>query len=263
MNQYNWKEINFPAQPLKDWKMFELSNKSIALNVLYIPHNTEKIRLAYKSKHNFKLKNQVILLMITDGKKWYYPAVKSLSALLRGTTSKHNGDFYCINCFHSYSTKEKFKKHEKVCNDHDCCYIEMPNEDNKILKYNHGEKSLKVPAIIYADLECLLEKIHSCQNNSEKSSTEKKVKHTPSGYSIFTSCSFNPTRNNLDYYREEDCMEKFCKDLRENAVQIINYEKKEMIPLTDKKQKVCHICKKKVKLVLIKTIKIHLNYTIK
>ena len=89
--------------------------------------------------------------MITDGKKWHYLAVKSLSALLRGITSNHNGDFYCLNCFHSYSTKNKLKKHERVCNDHDYCYVEMPNEDNKILKYNHGEKLLKAPALIYAD----------------------------------------------------------------------------------------------------------------
>ena len=68
INQYNWKEIDFPAQPSKDWKKFESNNKSIALNVLYIPYNTEKIRLAYKSKHNFKRNNQVILLMIIDGK---------------------------------------------------------------------------------------------------------------------------------------------------------------------------------------------------
>ena len=51
-----------------------------------MPYNTEKIRLAYKSKHNFKRENQVILLMITDGKKWHYLAVKSLPALLRGIT---------------------------------------------------------------------------------------------------------------------------------------------------------------------------------
>ena len=50
----------------------------------------------------------------------------------------------------------------------------MPNEYNKILKYNHGEKSLKALFIIYADLECLLEKMYSCQNNPEKSYTEKK-----------------------------------------------------------------------------------------
>ena len=43
----------------------------------------------------------------------------------------------------------------------------MSNEDNKILKYNYGEKLLKVPFIIHADLECLLEKMHSCQNNFE------------------------------------------------------------------------------------------------
>ena len=142
IDQYNWKEIDFPSHS-KDWKKFEQNNKTIALNILFVPHNTEKIRLAYKSKHNFKRENQVILLMITDGKKWHCLAVKSLSALLRGITSNHNGDFYCLNCFHSYSTKNKLKKHERVCNDHDYCYVEMPNEDNKILKYNHGEKSLK------------------------------------------------------------------------------------------------------------------------
>ena len=85
--------------------------------------------------------------MINDGKKWDYLAVKSLSALLRGITSNHNRDFYC---FHSYSTNNKLEKHDRVCNDYDYCYIEMPNEDNKILKYNHGEKSLKAPANIYA-----------------------------------------------------------------------------------------------------------------
>ena len=102
-------------------------------------------------------------------------------ALLKGITSNHKGDFYCLNCFHSYSTKEKLKKHQKVCNDYDHCYVEMSDEGNKVLKYNYGEKSLKVPAIIYANLECLLEKMHSCQNNSEKSYTKKKTKHTPSG----------------------------------------------------------------------------------
>ena len=56
----------------------------------------------------------------------------------------------------------------------------MSNDNNKILKYNHGEKSLKAPFMIFTDLECLLEKMHSCQNNLEKSYTEKKTKHTPS-----------------------------------------------------------------------------------
>ena len=50
-------------------------------------------------------------------------------------------------------------QHRKVCNDHDHCHVEMPNEDNKILKYDRVETSLKIPFMIYANLECLLEKM--------------------------------------------------------------------------------------------------------
>ena len=126
----------------------------------------------------------------------------------------------------------------------------MPSEDNKILKYNSGEKSLKVPFIIYADLECLLKKINACQNNPEKSYSEKKAKHIPSGYSLINCRSFDNTKNKSSYYRGKDCMKIFCKDLRDQAMKIINYEKKEMIPLTDEEkesyenQDVCHICEK-------------------
>ena len=71
----------------KTGKKFKSNNKSVALNILLMSYNAENIRLAYKSKYNFKRENQVILLMITDGKKWHYLAVKSLSALFRGVTS--------------------------------------------------------------------------------------------------------------------------------------------------------------------------------
>ena len=51
IDQYNWKEISFPSHK-KDWKKFESNNKSIALNVLFVPHSSQEIRHAYKSKHN-------------------------------------------------------------------------------------------------------------------------------------------------------------------------------------------------------------------
>ena len=66
ISQYNWKDIEFPSNQ-KDWKKFYQNNKTIALNILFVPHNTKAIRLEYKSKYNHKCKNQVILLMITDG----------------------------------------------------------------------------------------------------------------------------------------------------------------------------------------------------
>ena len=103
-DQYNWKEIDFPTR-LNSWKKFESNNKSIALNILYVPYNTKEMRHAYQSKYNLKRENHVILLMITDSEKWHYLAVKKLPALFRGITSKHVGDFYCLNCFRSYRTK--------------------------------------------------------------------------------------------------------------------------------------------------------------
>ena len=66
INQYNWEGTDFPSG-IKDWKKFEGINKKIALNILYLPHNTKKINLAYKSKYNRKRENQVVLLMITNG----------------------------------------------------------------------------------------------------------------------------------------------------------------------------------------------------
>ena len=54
--------------------------------------------------------------------------------------------------------KKELEKHERICKDHDFCHVKMPDENNKILKYNPREKSLKVLFIIYSDLECLLKK---------------------------------------------------------------------------------------------------------
>ena len=96
------------------------------------------------------------MLIITDGTgNWHYLAVKRISELLAGITSNHNGDFYCLNCSHSYTTEKKLRKHERICKNHDFCYLKMPDDDNKILKYIPGKKSLKVSFTICADFECL------------------------------------------------------------------------------------------------------------
>ena len=199
---------------------------------MYVPHGTQKINLAYKSKHNLNREEQVILLMISNGEKWHYTAVTRLSGLLRGVTYNHNDDFYCLNSFHAFRTKNKLEEHKNICENHEYCHVEMPTKDNNIIKYNQGEKSIKLPFIIYADLECLLEKMSTCQNNPNESSTTEINKHTPSSFSLFTHCSFDKSKSKLDYYRGKDCMKKFCKDLRTHATNIISYEKKKMIPLT-------------------------------
>ena len=188
--------------------------------------------------------------MISNGEKWHYTAVTRLSGLLRGVTYNHNDDFYCLNCVHAFRTKNKLEEHKNISENHEYCHVEMPTKDNNIIKYNQGEKSIKLPFVIYVDLECLVEKMSTCQNNPNESSATEINKHTPSGYSLFTHCSFDKSKNKLDHYRGKDCMKKFCKGLRTHATKIINYEKKKMIPLTTgekiqyNEQEICYISKK-------------------
>ena len=112
----------------------------------------------------------------------------------------------------------------------------MPNKAI-VLKYFSGEKSIMTPFIIYADLEFILQKINGCENDPEKSSTIKVNKHIASGYSLFSHCLFDKTRNKLDYYRGKSCMKNFYVDLREHAEKIINYEQPKIIAPTRNKEK--------------------------
>ena len=179
-------------------------------------HINQSITLIYKSA------NEVILLMITDCKKWHYLAVKKLSALFKGITPNHDGDSNCLNCLHSFRTLEqKINLYKK----HDYCYIEMPKENNKILKYKHREKSLKIPFIINAYMECLLERILTCHNILKKSSTTKLTTQLALVIHCLHIFGFKQ-QNRLDYYRGKDCMKNICKDLKEHATKIANYEKK-------------------------------------
>ena len=262
IEQYNWKDIDFPSTS-KDWKKFESSNE-IALNILYVPHNAKKIHVAYKSRHNLTCDKQVILLTISNGEKWNYLTVKNLPGLLKGITSTHKEDFYCLNCFHSHRTKNKLETHKKTCENNKYCHVETPTKDNNTIKYNQVEKSIKLLFVVYADLEFLLEKMSTCQNNPSESSTTEINKHTLSGYSLFMHCSFD--KNKIKLIIKE--AKKFCKDLRTHATKIINYEKKKMIPLTIKEKKhneqeICYICKKEFDKNDKKNYKIrdHCHYT--
>ena len=185
IDQYNWKDIDFPSTG-KDWRKLELNNE-IALNILYVPHNTRKMQVAYKSRQDLTCDKQIILLMIADGEKWHYLTVKNLSGLLRGITSSHQEDFYCLNCVRLYRTRNKLEVHKKICENHDYCNVEMPTKDNNIIKCHQGKKSIKLLFVVYADLECLLKKMSTRQNNPNESSTAEINKHVPSGYSLFCS----------------------------------------------------------------------------
>ena len=88
----------------------------------------EKVYRAYVSKYNSKCEEQVITLIIPDKEGWHYIAVKILSVFLRGIMSKHNGDYYCLNCFNLFRTKGRLKSHIKVCRKKHFSNVLMPPE---------------------------------------------------------------------------------------------------------------------------------------
>ena len=113
IDNYNWENIDFPAGH-KDSSALEKNNNDIAINILYVPNKTKEIRQAYISKYNKTRNIHANLLMITDGTgNWHYLAIKSISGLLKEVTSKHNGDFYCLNCFNLIQQKRNLGSMKK------------------------------------------------------------------------------------------------------------------------------------------------------
>ena len=127
----------------------------------------------------------------------------------------------------------------------------MPNEENKILKYNHRENSSKPPFMIMLTYSVCLKKCTHVKIILQNLIHRKKLSIRIPAIHCWQIVHLMQQKNKLDCYRGKDCMEKFCKDLKERAMRIVNYEKKEMIPLTAEenksyeKQTVCYICKKK------------------
>ena len=105
----------------------------------------------------------------------------------------------------------------------------MPSEDTKILEFNQYQKSAIAPFIIYADLDCIIEKIDGSKNNPENSSTIKVSKHIRTSFSMSTKSLFRSLENKHDLYRGKDCMKKFCGSSRGHAIKRIDFLKKEII----------------------------------
>ena len=138
-------------------EIIEKNNVTIALTVLCA--KKEKIYPAYVSKNNVNCEKQVIPLMIpneerckgrTERQQCHYLAVKKLSVLLTGITSKHHGDFYCLHCLNSFATEKKLESHKKVCENKDFYNVTMPFVDTKMLEFDI-KNLIKHHLFTYAD----------------------------------------------------------------------------------------------------------------
>ena len=123
----------------------------------------------------------------------------------------------------------------------------MPNKKT-IVKYSDGQYQFKVPLMMYADFESILEPTQGASNDPNVSLTREVNVHTPSGWCIYSKFSYGDATNPLTQYRGSDCVEKFCKHMISEAKTLYDsFPEKPMVPLTKsqlkeyKRATKCHI----------------------
>ena len=203
-----------------------------------------------------------------DG-RWHYTAIKSLSRLLASKNSKHKGKMYfCMNCLQGFSTELTRDEHYAYCSNNEAVRVEMPFKKHLVLMFIDGQNQFKVPFVIYADFESILEPIQGCSQDSSNPYTDKVNKHIPSGFWTYSTFAYpGEVKDPLKLYRGNDCVEKFCDHIKKEAYRLYHmFPEKPMDPLMNKQWKAynrsgkCHICNKKFNLKDPK-VRDHCHYT--
>ncbi|GBN42267.1 hypothetical protein AVEN_59531-1 [Araneus ventricosus] len=154
-----------------------------------------------------------------------------MSRLLYDLPKHKQNKFYCDFCLHQFSTEEGLSNHQLDCRNHMIQKIRTPTEEEKWLQFNNHRFQLPVPYSIYADFECILEKLSSCEMNPVISSTQPITRHVACGFAYVVVGSKGRMVRSPIVYREEDSVDKFLKNLIEEEDWILRkiFEVKQMI----------------------------------
>ena len=222
----NWNGLKFPID-LKQINHFENLNQNISINVFGFNENVYPLRL-FKAPER---QHQINLLLIADDVKKHYCLIKDMSRLLSSQITKHNGSIHiCFRCLNAFQTNEKLEIHKEICKSNE--FIQMPEEETFIEFENHI-RSQKMPFVIYADFESLVEPISGCQPNPEKCFTNQFQKHKPCGFCYHIKCSFDESLSRTVTYRmkneKEDISQIFVEMIEDDITRIQNIPRKPLI----------------------------------
>ena len=239
---FDWSGIGFPVS-IKDISKFEFRNQ-ISINLLVI--EGKQIYICREGGNHERIIN---LMIITENNRKHYVAIKSLSRLLSSKNTNHKGkEYFCMNCLQGFKEESSRNEHLDYCKNNKSVKVEMPHK-NPIVQYSDGQFQFKVPFIMYADFESILEPIQGLGNNSTISSTRCINNHVPSGWCIRREFAYGNVQNPLKLYHGEDCIKKFCDCIIGEARCLYqSFPEVPMKPLTPKemdrykRSERCHIC---------------------
>ena len=189
------------------------------------------------------------LMLITGNNRKHNVAIKSLSRLLSCQNTKHKGkEYFYMNCLQGFNEESSRDEHLNYCINNESVKVEMPHK-KPIVQYSHGQFQFKVPFIMYADFESILEPIHGPENNPRISSTRGINNHVPSGWCVRSKFAYGKVENPFKLYHGEDSVKKFCDNVIGEAHYLYQpFPEKPMKPLTPKemdrykRSERCHIC---------------------
>lgn len=202
----NTHGMTFPVS-FTDIKLFEKNNK-ISVNV-YGLKKCNVVGPLYKSSARQAV--HVNLLLLENKNTLHYCLIKDLNKLLRSQLTKHHGKVYfCDECLICFDSEERLTLHS-------CGGVAtvLPTE-GAILEFKHYERLQKMPFVIYADFETLLE---PCSTIPDSNHTQITHKHIPSAFSYYITCSYDNNFNKLMFYRGKDCVDMFISFLQNDITE--------------------------------------------
>ena len=245
-DNYDWSGLEFPVS-FKDIGKFETRN-NISVNVLAV----EGRDIYIHRKGRRMMGREISLLMVSEDGIQHYTTIKSLSTLLSSKNSNtKRKQHFCMNCLQGFLQELSRDPNQVYCEDNESVRVEMP-EQGSTVEFKDGPNQFRVPYIMYADFESILEPMDPVEPGSPNQPYTNEVnRHMPSGWYVYSKFAYGDVDNLLRTYRGKDCIETFCNYVKKEEHRLYHmFPELPMDPLTKKQWKKhkrstkCHICYK-------------------
>ena len=206
--------------------------------------------------------------MVSEDGINHYTAIKSLSRLLKSSDTKHKcKQHFCMNCLQGFMQESSRDQHQVYCEDNKSVRVEMPKQGSTI-EFKDGQNQFRVPCIMYADFESILEPMDPVELGSPNQPYTNEInQHTASGWCAYSKFAYGDVDNPPRTYRGKDCIETVCNYIKEEVHRLHHmFPEVPMGPLSKeqwkkyKKATKCHICYKPFTQTNQK-VKDHCHYT--
>ena len=213
----NFIGIDFPT-PVSQIDRLERQNQNLAINVF--GWENERVVVHRISKKGDETP-RINLMLTNQGENTHYSYVKRLTALLYDQNRHNESKHFCERCLHGYKRKDLLERHKPESKGQlkSPTRTEMPKEEQNKMTFTNYHKQMKVPYVVYADFECVLRQINTCEPDNKQSFTVKTEKHEPCGFSYLIKRSDGKTYGPFTY-RGDDVVYVFLRYLQNHEIEM-------------------------------------------